>query len=110
MPLVEIWEITMIDCSDCGEPDERATTYLPGCKQVCETCRWWSERCAQALGAGPIEALCLAQDGPKSMNYTRANDTCPAWRINSHGAIDDPYCGEDAVARYAQEDEENEEA
>lgn len=31
--------------------------------QRCETCRFWSDKLAQALG-GPLEAYCLSGDGP----------------------------------------------
>jgi hypothetical protein len=73
--------------------------------KTCETCRYWSQMCAQALDAGPIEALCLAADGPKLAQFTRANFHCPAWRLNSHGSVDaPPDYGEQVRALYEAED------
>lgn len=70
----------------------------------CENCRFWSEMCAQSIGCGPIEALCLASSGPKSGKYTRANHGCEEWESNHHGAIDShPNYGERARALYEAE-------
>lgn len=67
----------------------------------CETCRYWSQMCAQALDGGPIEALCLAPDGPRKGRFTRATATCPKWAENTHGAWDEPPdYGETARAQY----------
>lgn len=66
---------------------------LPAFK-TCNTCRYWSELISRAGGgtdnaAGDTEALCLGA-GPNNGQYTTAQKTCPAWAINSHGAVDDP--------------------
>jgi hypothetical protein len=74
-------------------------------KALCENCRFWSQMCAPALDGGPIEALCLSDDGPKAGQYTRATNGCPAWKINSHGSIDEPpNYGEKARAAYEAEE------
>jgi hypothetical protein len=65
--------------------------------------RRWSPE--QSKG-GLVEALCLAGDSPDDGRYTRASDRCQAWKLNSHGAIDDPHCGDEAVALYAEEESE----
>jgi len=31
----------------------------------CDGCKWWSEMCAQSIGCGPMEALCLNPDSPR---------------------------------------------
>jgi hypothetical protein len=67
----------------------------------CENCRYWSQMVAQALDGGPIEAWCVSEDGPKKGRLTRATDHCPARKINSHGAVDEPPdYGEAARAAY----------
>ena len=61
--------------------------------------------CAQSIGAGPIEALCLSDAGPKRGQWMRASDHCPAWKINSHGAVDEPPdYGESVRAIYGAEE------
>jgi hypothetical protein len=71
--------------------------------QKCGTCRFWSEMIARAYGAGPIEALCLAE-GPKGGKYTRETATCSAWKSGHYGAIDSPpNYGEYARAAYEAE-------
>jgi hypothetical protein len=57
---------------------------------VCNNCRYWSEMCAQSIGCGPMEALCLKEHGPKQGRMTTERDSCPHWASNEHGAIDDP--------------------
>jgi hypothetical protein len=59
---------------------------------------------AMANGGG-VEALCLSRsDAPMSGRYTRATQTCAAWALNSHGAVDEPPdYGETARAAYAAE-------
>jgi len=74
--------------------------------QVCEGCRYWSEMIARAGGGtdnprGDTEALCLG-DGPHAKKYTTAEQTCPAFARNTHGAVDEPPdYGETARAEYA---------
>jgi hypothetical protein len=71
----------------------------------CENCRYWSQLLAQSIGCGPIEAYCLSEDGPKRQRYVRANDRCPSWKLNSHGAVDEPPdYGETSRAAYAAEE------
>lgn len=56
----------------------------------CHGCRYWSEMLAQAIGDGPLEAMCLAQDGPYTGKYTTKRQTCKAYEEGSLGAVDDP--------------------
>ena len=35
-------------------------------EELCDGCKWWSELCAQSIGAGPMEAMCL---NPQSSRY-----------------------------------------
>jgi hypothetical protein len=73
--------------------------------KVCDTCRFWSEMCAQALDGGPIEALCLCDDGPKHGEFTRGITTCDRWASNHLGQWDDPPDHGEAVrAAYAAEE------
>lgn len=74
--------------------------------QSCGTCRYWSEMCAQAMGGGPVEALCLSQNGPYAGKYTTTRMTCPAWKSGHLGAVDaPPNYGEVIRAAYAAEEE-----
>ncbi len=57
----------------------------------CENCRFWSERLAQAIGGGPVEAYCLVQGGPLSGKYTAGYQGCELGKDRPYGAIDDPY-------------------
>ena len=66
----------------------------------CKGCRYWSEMIAQALGGGPVEAMCLSREGPERGKYTSAARTCVAWASGHLGAIDEP--GQDPQA-YANE-------
>ena len=45
---------------------------------------------AQSIGCGPVEALCLAKNGPRQGEYTTESATCSGWKIGDLGAIDDP--------------------
>lgn len=45
---------------------------------------------AQSIGAGPIEALCLSDDGPKKGKFVPATYHCPAWKLNKYGAVGEP--------------------
>jgi hypothetical protein len=90
----------MMDCSDCCADENRAPTFRKGSRKNCNSCRYWSESIARAIGGGPIEAICLAGDSPNHGRYVNGNDRCQAWKLNSHGAVDDPHCGDEAVAFY----------
>lgn len=70
--------------------------------KTCETCRFWSERVAYCMGGGPMNALCLAKDGPHSSKYTTGRQSCPKWREATCGAVDDPS-GEAAMIYAAEE-------
>lgn len=59
-------------------------------RHTCNTCRFWSEMCAQTTGLGPIEALCLSVTGPRARAWTKESETCPAWKSGHHGAVDAP--------------------
>lgn len=57
-------------------------------RRCCETCRYWSDLIARAVGGGPVEALCLATVGPYRQTYTVASQACGTWAGGQ--AIDDP--------------------
>lgn len=59
-------------------------------KTTCEFCRYWSEMLAQSIGHGPIEAVCLAPNGPKHGKYMPSNGTCASWADGYLGGIDSP--------------------
>ncbi len=72
----------------------------------CRGCRFWSEMCAQSIGGGPIEALCLGR-GSRAGKYTTASMTCEVWKSGHYGAIDDPpNYGEETRALYEAEEAE----
>jgi len=74
----------------------------------CAGCRFWSEMIAQSIGGGPVEALCLADKGPRSGKYTTGRVTCDAWKSGHLGAVDDPpNYGEETRAAYAAEEGAN---
>lgn len=57
----------------------------------CKGCRYWSEMIAQAMGGGPVQAMCLAQKpAPLSGRFTTSSHTCNAWASGHLGAIDEP--------------------
>lgn len=71
----------------------------------CETCRFWSQMCAQSLDGGPMEALCLSGDGPKAGRFVRATSSCSSWKSGHLGAVDEPpNYGEHVRAAYAAEE------
>lgn len=71
----------------------------------CDSCRFWSEMCAQSFGCGPIEALCLSADGPSKGKFVRANHTCDRWKSGHLGAVDSPpNYGEHIRAAYEAEE------
>ena len=67
----------------------------------CAGCRYWSEMLAQAIGGGPVQAMCLGE-GQYRGKYTSARGKCDKWASGHHGAVDDPYC--DPTAAYADDD------
>lgn len=70
----------------------------------CNSCRYWSEMVAQAFGCGPMEALCLAENGRYSNKYTTGRMSCDKWASNHFGAVDSPpNYGEFARAAYEAE-------
>jgi len=76
----------------------------------CEGCRFWSEMVAQAIGGGPIQALCINGKSPLSGKYTTKRMTCEAWQEGSLGAVDqpggDPYATEDSDNKEGDSDEQ----
>lgn len=56
----------------------------------CHGCRYWSEMLAQAVDGGPMQAMCIANNGPHSGQYTTKRQTCDQWEEGSLGAIDQP--------------------
>jgi hypothetical protein len=72
--------------------------------QDCAGCRYWSEMCAQVIGSGPVEALCLGP-GEYAGKYVTARMTCDAWKCGHLGAVDSPPdYGEAVRAASARED------
>ena len=52
----------------------------------CDGCAFWSELCAQSIGCGPMEAMCL---NPQSPHYQRmVNRGCAKYHAGR--SIDDP--------------------
>jgi len=73
--------------------------------KTCEHCRYWSQMCAQSIGCGPIEALCLADGGPYSSRYVTAAMSCAALASDHFGKVDDPpNYGEHSRAAYEAEE------
>ena len=67
----------------------------------CAGCRYWSEMLAQAVGGGPVQAMCLG-DGKYRSRYVSARQSCDRWASGDHGAVDDPYF--DPTDAYAEDD------
>lgn len=77
-----------------------------GATNNCGGCRFWSEMIAQAIGGGPVQALCLAASGPYASKYTTERMTCDSWKSGHHGAVDDPpNYGEETRALYEAEEQ-----
>jgi hypothetical protein len=55
---------------------------------TCETCRFWSDRIANAGNTG-MEAMCLNEDSPFYSTFVTENSWCPKWDYNAWGAIDE---------------------
>lgn len=71
----------------------------------CGNCRFWSQMCAQSIGCGPIEALCLGEDKYNG-KMVRENFYCNGWKSDHHGKVDDPP----NYGEYSQEAYEKEES
>lgn len=74
----------------------------------CGGCRYWSEMIGRAGGGttntrGDTEALCLAPSGVAKGTYTTAADYCGEFAKNTHGAVDHPENGEEAMFLYETE-------
>ena len=80
---------------DYGKPIPQIERILnddeSGIKQNCGECRYWSERVAQSIGCGPVEALCFSKASRHYMKYTTERMTCNQWAVNSLGAVDSVY-------------------
>jgi hypothetical protein len=60
---------------------------------------------AQAVGGGPVTAMCLAESGPHAGKYTSARIRCKSWKSGHFGAVDDPPdYGEETRRLYAEEE------
>ena len=73
--------------------DDQRSYYEDKAKQKqknaldCDGCKYWSELCAQSIGCGPMEALCLCPDSP---HYSRmVKDGCEHYQ---HGTSIDCPC------------------
>jgi hypothetical protein len=42
---------------------------------LCETCKYWSSRCARSIGGGPMEALCFSPKKP-TQDYVSFRASC----------------------------------
>jgi len=72
----------------------------------CRGCRFWSEMIAMCNGGGPVQAMCLSDNGPRKGKYTSGRQTCEAWKSGHLGAIDDPpNYGEEVRAAYQAEEQ-----
>lgn len=60
-------------------------------KAGCLGCKFWSERMAQSIGGGPVEAMCLNEQSPHYNRYVHRG--CEHFVLGD--AIDDPYSDED---------------
>lgn len=47
--------------------------------QQCGNCFFWSDMCARSIGCGPVEAVCLSQDGPENGKWKTAKHSCNQW-------------------------------
>jgi hypothetical protein len=76
--------------------------------KVCENCRFWSQMVAQSIGLGGVEAVCLSGTGPFARKFKYATSSCPSWKSDHHGKVDDPPdYGVASRAAYAVEENEN---
>ncbi len=51
-------------------------TRPPGASGTCQTCRYWSDRLAQSIGGGSVEAYCFGPGGPQQGKYTTGRMRC----------------------------------
>lgn len=54
--------------------------------EECDGCKYWSELCAQSIGCGPMEALCLNSESP--LYSKMVNEGCDKYERGR--SIDDP--------------------
>jgi hypothetical protein len=60
---------------------------------------------AQAIGGGPVQAMCLAESGRYAGKYTVYSTRCESWKSGHYGAVDDPpNYGEETRKLYAEEE------
>jgi len=59
----------------------------------CAGCKFWSEMLAQAMGGGPVTAMCLSESSKYKQQYTPGWTKCEAWESGEDGAVDDPHGG-----------------
>ena len=69
----------------------------------CNNCRFWSDKLAQSIGCGPVEAYCLSSSSPSKGKYTPSHHGCDKGLNNSLGSIDS---GSDDDPRYGNPYEE----
>lgn len=59
-------------------------------RPTCQSCRYWSEMIAQAVGGKPVEAYCLNRESMKNQTFTIGAETCSAYVHGPYGAVDQP--------------------
>ena len=64
---------------------------MPDVRQICVTCRFWSQMVAQAEGDGVLKAVCLNERSQNFGRYLEGQDSCDAWGFSSDGAVDAPW-------------------
>jgi hypothetical protein len=68
-----------------------STPYRTGGEtRNCKGCRYWSEMIAQAVGGGPVQAICLCPTSAARGTYMSGHRTCAQWASGHLGAVDDP--------------------
>jgi hypothetical protein len=58
---------------------------------TCETCKYWSETCAQSIGGGPMEAMCENERSPKKGRMMTETDSCQMWTANARAEDHEVY-------------------
>jgi len=56
--------------------------------EPCDGCKYWSELCAQSIGCGPMEALCLNSESDQYQRMT--GQGCNKYLAGR--SVDDPSC------------------